>query len=143
MNFCVYIKPWPIGSCCMSCSGALTRGALLAGTDLRHSLVQHHACAFQAIVLTYVTRLRLCRAPAPRACACAARQKRTRHFKYPSADLGCHLFLPRPQGLFRRGCRLGLQMRDLKNYTQKYRYDTQYTHFTQKFIFYAKIIFGF
>ena len=107
-----------------------------------YNIIQH-ACAFQAIVRTYVARLRLYRAPAPRACACAARQKMTRHFKYPSADLGCHRFLHRPQGHHRRGCRLGPQTRDLRNDTQKYTYDTQYTHVTQKFIIYAKIIFQF
>ena len=107
-----------------------------------YNIIQH-ACAFQAIVRTYVARLRLYRAPAPRACACAARQKMTRHFKYPSADLGCHRFLHRPQGHHRRGCRLGPQTRDLRNDTQKYTYDTQYTHVTQKFIIYAKIIFRF
>ena len=58
-------------------------------------------------------------------------------------ELGCHRFLHRPQGHHRRGCRLGPQTRDLRNDTQKYTYDTQYTHVTQKFIIYAKIIFRF
>ena len=137
MNFCIYIKPWPIFSGCMSGSECLTS---LSGATGWYRLGNFGttSCMCFSSNCTHI-----CRAPQAMSRACTARQKRTQHFKYSFAEFGCHLrlFLPRPQGLFRRGCCLGLQMWDLKNYMQKYRYDTQYTHFTQKFIFYAKIIF--
>jgi hypothetical protein len=74
MNLCVNIKPWPIGSGCMSCSGALTSGATgwyqleaqFDTTSYNMHVLFKQLCAPMLRASGYIARLRLELVPAPR-----------------------------------------------------------------------------
>jgi MFS superfamily sulfate permease-like transporter len=70
MNLCVNIKPWPIGSGCMSGSGALTGWYQLEAQFDTTSYNMHvpfkQLCAPMLRASGYIARLRLELVPAPR-----------------------------------------------------------------------------